>query len=145
MKNSKWERIKKHTKWDHIEKINPVELFSQWGFYDLDMHVEYRESFQGDYEIRRECYHDGTFSFTLELLQEVLGSIVLKKSYYKKDTIDWNKLQNIKYIVGDIIIYTKYQRVKLPAGVYPGERQIAVLLVKCEYVYQLIEREENKI
>jgi hypothetical protein len=116
------------------EIYNPMDILKKY-FKNEPEHIKYNPDLKGDYEIIRQCQHDGTAIFTIELMGEVLKNLVNKESFYKPVPPDFEKIKDIKYEVGPLRIATVFGNVELPAGCYPGEKQRARIAVKCEYIY----------
>lgn len=119
------------------EKLNPVDVLrDQFGItcdhitYDPDM-----KKSGCQFQVIRQCSHDGTMLFTSELLADTLRGIANMQTYSKSIAPEFGRLVAIKYIVGPIWLSTVYGVVDFPAGTYPGERQRTRMCVVCEYVY----------
>lgn len=114
------------------------ELFTAdviWTMYGIETPKHIRTNAKltrlngGQFDIVRECSHDGTLLFTKELLGKAIESLVNKTAYYKLDNME--SVVDIEYEIGLISIATVFGRVELPAGKYPGERQRVRIPVKC--------------
>lgn len=114
------------------QKINPIEFLQKEGC-DVS-HITFDPNLKkGDYNIIRQCSHDGTLLFTHILLTNTLKNLVNKSSYCKKDN---NNYIDIKYKVGWLKLVTVFAKVQLPCGEQFGEKQRTRLPVKCEYIYE---------
>ena len=120
------------------QKINPIDVIRNQLGVTCD-HITYDPNLKKSgcqYQIIRQCSHDGTMVFTCELLADTLINLANMESYAKNfPPADFNKLVAIKYTVGPIWLSTVYGQVKLPAGTYPGQRERTRMCVVCEYVY----------
>lgn len=96
-------------------------------------HIVFEPDLKPQYRIRRGSTHDGTLLFSMELMQTALMPLLESSSYYKPMGEPPNGLRP-KYTIGRIKRFSVYGRVKLPAGVYPGERECVVIPVRCDYV-----------
>lgn len=118
--------------------INPIEFIASIGLstdhitYDPDL-------WKGDYSINRGATHDGTGTFTHDLLLRTVLMVALGQSYCTKHTIDFEALKGMKYTVGPIRLASVYGMVKLPISEqykYTGERQRTRMAVRVEYIYE---------
>jgi len=64
------------------ERIDPIAYLSQLGI-TVD-HITYDPKMRkGDFSVIRQSAHDGTYTFTYELIAKTLQGVVNKLSYYK--------------------------------------------------------------
>lgn len=117
------------------ELINPVERISAIledngypGGLVLE-HVTYDKSLNEDYDyqIIRSSTHDGTFLFTINLIDETLTPVINKATYCKKDDVNIDEVKDIRYIIGDLMLKTEFDSNKQIDTMY--------LPIRCEYVY----------
>ena len=96
-------------------------------------HIKFDPNLIPQYRIRRASSHDGTMIFSIELMQKALTPLFDLSSYYKPMGEPPEGMSQ-KYTIGRIKRFSVYGRVKLPVGMYPGERECVVIPVSCEYV-----------
>lgn len=116
---------------------NPLELIEQWGRNNVDLsHIEYDPTLKhGQYSIIRQCGHDGTLFFTVEMMQKALLPLINKQSYWKKNTPkNWDDVIDIRYKIGRMKHATVFGKVKLQCGTYPGQRERIRIPVICEII-----------
>ncbi len=120
-------------------KHNPIELIEYFWPGVLVGHITYDpELRRGDYNIIRQCGHDGTLTFTHEMLMKGLVDIARGTSFCKKtEPADWSRVKHIEYVVGPMRHVTVFGMVYLKCSKtqkYPGQRERIRMPVKCEYV-----------
>ena len=125
------------------EIYNPKELIEKlWPDADSS-HITYDKNFNNadrDYYVRRQCGHDGTSIFTVEMFQKAFIELINKQAYAAKRLPDDSKqLVDIKYIVGPMKHATVFGQIKLrcsETNLYPGQKERVKMAVKVEYIYQ---------
>lgn len=98
-----------------------------------ESHIVFDPELTPQYRIRRASSHDGTLLFSMELMQKALTPLFDLSSYYKPMGKPPHGMRP-RYTIGRIKRFSVYGRVKLPVGVYPGERECVVIPVRCDYV-----------
>ena len=107
---------------------NPIDLIKSW-WPDADIsHIEYDPDMRkGEYQIVRQSGGDGTLSFTIDMLQKALLSLVNMQSFYKpKAPESWDGVRSIKYKIGPIKHATCFGMILLGCSKthkYPGQRE----------------------
>jgi hypothetical protein len=96
-------------------------------------HIRFDPHMTPQYRIRRGAFHDGTMVFSVELLARALSTLFNESSYYIPMGEPPEGMRS-EYTIGPIKQFSAYGRVKLPAGVFPGEHERVVIPVRCEYV-----------
>jgi len=96
-------------------------------------HIVFDPDLEPQYRIRRASSHDGTMLFSMELMNKALTPLFERSSYYKPIGEPPQGMRP-RYTIGRINRFSVYGRVKLPVGVYPGERECVVIPVRCAYV-----------
>lgn len=121
------------------QKHNPIELIHYFWPGASVAHITYsRNMTKGDYDIVRQSRHDGTLSFTLELLERALLPIVNMTSFYKPEIQEWENVKEILYTIGDIRHSTAFGLVKLPCSntqFYPGQVERVRIPIKARIVF----------
>jgi hypothetical protein len=96
-------------------------------------HIIFDPKVKAQYRIRRQCSHDGTLLFSIDLMQKAFLPLLSKDSFYKRDGFLSPEEFDIKYIIGPIKVINIYGLVDLPCGRVPGQRERVVIPVRCEY------------
>lgn len=119
------------------ERHNPIDMIKYfWPTADVS-HITYDPSLRkGDFDIIRQSSHDGTLIFSDEIIQNTVITLANMQAYHASRPPDWDMLDHIKYVVGDLKIAIVYGTVDLPAGRYPGQKERTRIPVKCEYIYK---------
>ena len=121
-------------------RINPLEAIKFfWPNADIS-HIKHDAKLEDkQYSIVRGSTHDGTLTFSNELLCNVLAPIVNKQSYFKAtEPKDWSEVIDVEYVIGDIkqaIVFGNVVTIGDTSG-YPGQRERLRLPVVCRYIYK---------
>lgn len=122
------------------ERHDPVKLI-KWFWPDANIdHIAYDSKMtKGEYDIIKQCGHDGTKLFTYQMMQEALVRLLNMKTHFKPTTPkDWGKVKAIKYTIGPMRHVTVFGMIRLKCSKtskYPGLVERIRIPVKCEYVY----------
>ena len=118
---------------EEIKKLNPIDVMKMFGMPMLNF-IAVNPCLTKDngaqYEIIRQCTHDGTLLFTKKLLWETLKNIVHKASFFKGDEPPDDEMQFVKYEVGMITLTTE-ECLNPVNHVCKGEIQTTKMPVKC--------------
>jgi len=122
------------------EYHDPIQLINRyWPEADTG-HIEYCADMKvsdGQYCRIEQCGHDGTMTFTVEMLQKCLLPLLNQSTYYARSVpSDWGKVIGIKYKIGKIRHAIVFGMVDLRIGRYPGQEERVRLPVISEYVYR---------
>lgn len=121
------------------ERHNPIDVIKYlWPTANLK-HITYEKNLRvGDFNVVRQCGHDGTLMFTIEMFGEGLINIVNRIASPKNNPPDVEKLKGVLYTIGDIKHVTVFGDLKLKCSEtqsYAGQRERIRMPVKCEYIY----------
>jgi len=120
---------------------NPIE-FALLNWPDADIsHITYDPNMKaGDREYWRieQSGGDGTYAFTVEMLQKAILPILNRTTYFiDNPPTSWDDVIEVKYTIGDMRHVTVFGKVELRCGgKYDGQRERVRMPVKCEYVYK---------
>ena len=116
-----------------VEIINPMEIISKMGLpFD---HITYNPDVEPQYHIIRGQKHDGLLMFTRDLIRRALLCLLNRTTCYKPEK---EKLENIKYEIGNIELSSEYGHYILRKGTESevginGVDETLKIPVKCSY------------
>lgn len=122
-----------------ITKLNPMDRLKEILSYNkiegVPDYITYDENVNNDfdYELTASSSHDGTILFTLSLIEKVMVAFLNKQVIDPSKMSEVNKLNDIKYSIGDITIESEYG-VKVKH--FTGMKDTLKIPVKFEYVYK---------
>lgn len=119
------------------QKLNPIDIFPGLEIGHVIYDPELKRS-DSQYQVIRQSSHDGTSTFTSELLARTMIEIVNMQSFSKRfPPDDWSKVISIRYRVGPLWLSTVYGEVSIRGGKYPGMKQRTRMNVVCEYITKM--------
>ena len=110
-------------------KYNPLQLIHEYWPAANTNHIAYDpELVACEFEITRYSTHDGTFAFSVELVQRVLLPVVNSTCAYRYNPPPGGA--RLLYTVGPVTVrLLSVGLVKLPVGIRPGQHEMASMPV----------------
>lgn len=101
-------------------------------------HIKYDPKVNDDYDYKiiRNSAHDGTFLFTMELMEKAVIPLINRTTYYKLAIPNEKEHDRTRfsYTVGDGVIKREFRDIKIGDGMYPGQDETIEIPVKFHYV-----------
>lgn len=113
--------------------LNNMDLFKPVVTPERMAHITHDPNVDYEYRIIREQSHDGTSSFTHELIAKIL-MLLLNKATSAVQSYPTAPVKDIHYTIGNLRIDRNYGPVKLSFGTYPGVTEVISLPVRCKYI-----------
>lgn len=93
--------------------------------------IFFNPNMKPQYRIKRQSNNDGTRIFSWQLLNLAFKPLFDRQSFYKPNgepTLD--EMLKRKYEIGYVKHFWVYCNVKLPVGIYPGQKEVIVIPVR---------------
>lgn len=125
-----------------ITKINPIEFLNSFNENDklgkIMSKIEFDKNLKTEFIITNKFSCDGTFALIDQGIMETVIKVLTESPLHflanSSEKIELEKINDFKYILGEITLKSEYGIVDLKCGRYPGETDIVTIPVKIEYI-----------
>jgi hypothetical protein len=116
--------------------FNPLEFLEE-EFGVIAPHITYDPNMHPQYRIIRGSTHDGTWTFSRELVLNVMMNLLNQETFFLGDpeVPDYGRRHGYDYTVGHCRRAVLYGIVDLPVGRYPGVKERLCLPVRSKIRY----------
>lgn len=124
----------------NITTVNPIEIMrTLYNVADDEeiLNIEYDENLtKGDFNIIRTSTNDGTLCFIQELYYDTLAPVADGTCYNVKDEPEWDNVDHLEYIIGNITHITTFVNFDIGGRTIPAQKDSTNLPVKAIVVYK---------